>query len=98
MQAEILGIDGQEQDQGAGRRRHAHEIIALPGREVGPVERHVEAREPERRADREHEHGDPAQAVQILERPVEHDDGRRHAEIDEVGEAVELGAESARRP
>ncbi len=94
MQAEILGIDGQKQDQGSGRRWHAHEIIALPGREVGPVERHVEAGEPERRADREHEHGDPAQAMQVLEGPAEHDDGRRHTEIDEVGEAVELGAET----
>ena len=39
---------------------------------------------------------DPAEAVQIVERPVEHDDGRRHAEIDEIGEAVELGAEPRR--
>ena len=34
--------------------------------------------------------------LQIVERPVEHDDGRRHAEIDEIGKRIELGAESRR--
>ena len=32
--------------------------------------------------------------MQILERPVEHDDGGGDAEIDEVGQTVELGAEA----
>ena len=50
----------------------------------------------QRRAHGEDEHRDPAQALEIVERPVEHDDGRRHAEIDEIGEAIELGAEPRR--
>ena len=37
---------------------------------------------------------DPAEAArQAAEPPDEHDHGRGHAEVDEVGEAVELGAE-----
>ena len=37
---------------------------------------------------------DPAEAPwQGAEAPDEDDDGRRNAEVDEVGEAVELGAE-----
>ena len=41
---------------------------------------------------------DPAEAArQAAEAPDEHDDRRRHAEVDEVGEAVELGAEAGLR-
>ena len=63
MEAEILRIDRQQQDEGPRRSRHADKECVLPGGRVGPVERHIEAGEPKRRADREHEHGDPAQAL-----------------------------------
>src|SRR5262245_36157956 len=96
MEPEILRVDREQQENGTGRRRHPNKVVALPRRKVGAVERHIEARKPQRRAHREYEHGDPAETVQVLKRPVEHDDRWRHAEIHEVGEAVELGAEARR--
>ena len=77
----------------AGRRRHAGEEIAGPERAVRIVDHHVEAREPQRAADREHHRGDPADIAEFVQAPEIEDQPRRAAEVDEVGEAVELGAE-----
>ena len=57
-------------------------------------QRRVEAGEPEPRADREDERADPAERGEIVEPPDEDEDRRRDAEIDEVGEQVELLAEA----
>ena len=63
---------------------------------TGASRLHVEAREPEAGADRE----DRARAVQAAsgalgERQPVDEERRRDAEVDEVGERVELGAEAA---
>ena len=60
----------------------------------GIVDHHVEAREAQPGADRKHQRRDPARRFQFLQAPEIEDQRRRHAEIDEVGEAVELGAEA----
>ena len=52
--------------------------------------------EPQRGADREHHGGDPAGRFELVQAPEIEDQRRRDAEIDEVGEAVELGAEARR--
>ena len=93
-QAEQRHIDRQQHGDGAGRRRHADEEIAGPGRLVRIVDHHVEAGKPERGADGEHHRGDPARRFQIVQAPEIEDQRRRDAEIDEVGQAVELGAEA----
>ena len=59
----------------------------------GIVRHHVEAREPQAHADREDERGDPAGAAQFVQAPEIQDEPGHHAEIDEVGKAVEFGAE-----
>ncbi len=45
-------------------------------------------------ANGEHHGGDPAGRFQIVQTPEIEDQRRRDAEIDEVGQAVELGAEA----
>ena len=52
--AEEVDIDRQQHGDRAGRRRHADEEIAGPGRPVRVVDHDVEARQPQPGADREH--------------------------------------------
>jgi hypothetical protein len=47
-------------------------------------------------ADREHHGGDPAGRLELVQIPEIEDQRRRDAEIDEIGETVELGAEPRR--
>lgn len=53
-------IDRQHDDHGTCRRGNADEIFRLPGRLVGVLVEHVEAREPHAAGDRKQERGDPA--------------------------------------
>ena len=96
VEAEVLDEDRQQHHDGRGRRRHADEVVGLPFRLL-LVERDVEAGEPQRGGQREDHHADPAEALQAAKAPVEDEERRRHAEVDEIGEAVELGAEAGGR-
>ena len=82
-------------------RRHAREVRGLPLRLLD-VDHRVEAGEPQAGRDRKHHGHDPTEAPwQAAETPDEDENGRRNAEVDEIGEAVELGAElrlGAQRP
>ena len=89
-------IDRQQHHDGRSRRRHADEVGRLPFRLL-IVDRHVEAGEPQRGGEREDHHADPAEALQASEPPVEDEERRRDAEVDEIGEAVELGAKAGGR-
>ena len=70
--------------------------FAGPGRPVRIVDHDVEAGEPQAGADREHHGGDPADVAELVQPPEIEDQRRRDAEIEEIGEAVELGAEARR--
>ncbi len=99
------GERGEEREQGQprpGRGRHAGEEALRVGR-LRPQRLAglgdgggVEAREPQRRAHGEQDAGDVAQRAYPLQRPQVEQDRRRDAEAQEVGQAVELGAEAAR--
>ncbi len=68
--------------------------FALPFRAI-VIERGIEAGEPQSRAERENEHGDPADAALLAKSaPGEEHDGGGNAEVDEVGEAIQLGAKA----
>ena len=60
----------------------------------GIVEHHVEPGQPQRAGDGEDERGQPAEALDLVEAPEIEHDARRDAEIDEIGEQIELGAEA----
>ncbi len=92
----MLDIDGKQHDDGRRRGGHAAEVGRLPFGSV-IVERHVEARQAQGGREREDHHAYPAEALQVAEPPGEDQECRRHAEVDEIGEAVELGAEARRR-
>ena len=59
--------------------------LADPGRLVGIVDHHVEARQTQSRGDGEDQHRRPAHGLQRVQRPEEQEQGRRDAEIDEIG-------------
>ena len=90
-------IDRQQHDDGRRRRRHAAEVGRLP---LAACRRRCAAL---KRASRSAEASakiitqiQPS-AFQIAEAPVEDQESRRDAEVHEVGEAVEFGAEARRR-
>jgi hypothetical protein len=58
------------------------------------IQGRVEARQAQRHAHREHQAGREAESAQRFERPEIEDKGRRHAEAQEVGQAVEFRAEA----
>ncbi len=68
--------------------------LAVQAGRSGIVDHHIEAGEPQPGADREHHSGDPAGRFQLMQAPEIEDQRRGNAEIHEVGEAVELGAEA----
>ena len=68
--------------------------LPAQGGAVRVLDLHVEARKPQRRADREHHRGDPADIAELLQAPEIQDEARGDAEIEEVREAVELRAEA----
>ena len=88
---QIHGQHGEPRSGGCGR---SGEKPRGPGGLAGIVERHVEARQAERAAHGQDQGDNPAQGAQLVERPDIDKDGRCHAEIDEVGERVEFGAEA----
>ena len=77
----------------AGAGTPTKKLPAQAGR-LGIVDHHVEAGEPQARGDGEHHRGDPAGGFEVVQSPEIEDQRRRDAEIDEVGKAVELGAEA----
>ncbi len=89
-------VDRQQHDDRAGRRRNTGEEISGPGRTVRVLDLHVEAGKTQRRADREHHRGDPAEIAERVQAPEIEDEARRDAEIEEVREAVEFRAEAGR--
>ena len=60
------------------------------------VDHHIEAREAQRAGDREDEHGEPAEPLDLMQRPQIQQQSRRDAEIDEIGKRVEFGAKARR--
>ena len=70
--------------------------FAGPGRPVRILDHDVETGEPQPGADGKHHGGDPAAGFQIVQAPEIKDQRRRDAEIDEIGKAVEFGAEARR--
>src|SRR4029077_5557087 len=79
-----------------GERRHASEEVSGPRWAVGILDLHVETRESEARANREHHRGDPAEIAERVQAPVIEDKPGRDAEVHEIGKAVEFGAEARR--
>ena len=78
------------QGAGGGRRRQADEVAL-----VDVARLHVEAGETGRGADQEEERRQPAGAPELFEPPQIGEQGRRHAEGDQVGERVVLPPEVA---
>ena len=60
----------------AGAGTPVKKLPAQAGR-FGIVDHHVEAREPQRRADREHHGGDPADVAELVQAPEIEDQRRR---------------------
>ena len=88
-----MKVDRQQADDRAGGRRHADEEGLAPRRLIF-VDHDVEAGEAQRAGHREQERRDPAEVLgRVQVGDVEHE-RRRDAEVDEVGERIELGAEA----
>ena len=81
-----LRVERQHHRHRPGRRRHADEETGLPRRFVGRVQRHIKARQPERRADHVDQHRHPAEPAEVCKCPHVDEDRRRHSEVDEVGD------------
>ena len=58
------------------------------------VQGDIEARQPQRHAQCERQHDKPAYGAQSAERPGEDDNCRSDAEIDEIGERIQLRSET----
>ena len=84
---------GQRTDRadGAARRRHAGEEFAGVGRAGVVVEKRVEPCQSQHDAHRVEQHEDPADRRLRQQRHVDDERGR-HAEVDGVGERIDLGA------
>ena len=76
----------------AGAGTPTKKLAAQAGRS-GLHAHDIEPREPKPGADRKCHGGDPASRFQIVQAPEIKDEPRRHAEIDEIGEAIEFRAE-----
>ena len=68
--------------------------LAGPDRPIRIVDHHIEAGEPQAGANGESHRGDPAGRFQIVQAPEVEDQRRGYAEIDEIRQAVELGAKA----
>ena len=77
----------------AGAGTPTKKLLAQAGRSR-IVDHDVEAREAKPGANGKSHRRDPAGRLQIVQAPEIKDQSRRHAEIDEIGEAVELGAKA----
>src|SRR5215475_11850211 len=92
--AEKGHVDRQQNGDGTSRGRNAREKITGPDRLVRIVDHHIETGEPEARANRKNQRRNPASRFEFVQAPEIKDQCWRHTEIDEVGEAVELGTEA----